>query len=218
MPVNQQHCGIEMDFIPECFFIRITVMINGPPLRQPLDFPQADRVVITQHNVVEDLAHQRTNRRPAPPFSRIMATATCGLLYGERRSSVCGHVNARQFCAHYRFVRFQTEDLSGTGFRRNFVRALAKYLCAVPLGRLATPYIRLSPAPSNRNEYRRRAVHAVYPWHLFAVFGGAHQQMRNLQIPSLIRIISALLIWIGVAVRNPDRYQPEWCHPDTTVF
>lgn len=38
-------------------------MINGPPLRQPQDFRRQIGVVITQHNVVEDLAHQRTNRR-----------------------------------------------------------------------------------------------------------------------------------------------------------
>ncbi len=147
-----------------------------------------------------------------------MATATCGCCMAQRRSSVCGHVNARQFCRIIGFVRFQTEDLSGTGFRRILYGALAKYLCAVPLGRLANRTYRLSPAPSNRNEYRRRAFMRLYPWHLFAVFGGAHQQIGTFTIPSLIRIISALLIWIGSLSSNPDRYQPEWCHPDTTFF
>ncbi|XNM53488.1 hypothetical protein ACLK2I_03470 [Escherichia coli] len=41
-------------------------------------------VVITQHNVVEDLAHQRTNRRTRATVLQIMATATCGLLYGAK--------------------------------------------------------------------------------------------------------------------------------------
>ncbi len=34
-----------------------------------------------------------------------------------------------------------------------------------------------------------------------AVFGGAHQQMRNLHDTVINQIISALLIWIGVAVQ-----------------
>ncbi len=124
-----------MDFIPEVFLFGLSVMINGPPLRQPLDFRRQIGVVITQHNVVEDLALSVPTAGPAPPFSRIMATATADCCMAQRRSSVCGHVNARHFVRIIGFVRFQTEDLSGTGFAAILYGALAKYLCAVPLGR-----------------------------------------------------------------------------------
>ena len=83
----------------------------------------------------------------------------------QRRSSVCGHVNARQFCAHYRFrslsdrrpERYRISPQFCTVrwqniFMRRTVRAVSNTVHTV-----------LSPAPSNRNEYRRRAVHAVVP-------------------------------------------------------
>lgn len=48
-----------MNFIPEGFLFGLSVMIIGPPPLQPPGFPQAMGVVVAQHDVIKDLAHDR---------------------------------------------------------------------------------------------------------------------------------------------------------------
>ena len=52
-----------MDFVPECFLFGLSVTIIGPPLLQPRVFCRQIGVIVAQHNVVKDLAHNGTHSR-----------------------------------------------------------------------------------------------------------------------------------------------------------
>ncbi len=120
-----------MDLSQNVFLFGLSVMINGPPLRNRWIFRRQIGVVITQHNVVEIWRISVPTAGPAPPFSRIMGQPLADCCMAQRRSSVCGHVTLGNFVRIIGFVRFQTEDLSVPDFAAILYGALAKYLCAV---------------------------------------------------------------------------------------
>ncbi|MNI55101.1 hypothetical protein D3C81_1772570 [compost metagenome] len=78
------------------------------------------------------------------------------------------------------FIGFQTEDLSGTGFCRNFIRCTGKIFMRGTVRTVCnTVHTVFGNFPVTGMNVTHRRLMRLNPWHLLAVFRGAHQQMRD---------------------------------------